>query len=159
MTTPAPDILLVEDHGSAVELFKLALEVNQSRATLAVARDGVEAIAFLYGSEGAGAPAATQLPRLVLLDLNMPRINGFQVLEQVRADARTRDLVVVVFTASDQIADEREARRLGAHDVVRKPVEFEQLCRTVAAMEYKWLSADCAKPAPAATVPRLGEGE
>lgn len=149
MSTAAPDILLVEDCSSDIELFEFALQINKSALTFSVARDGVEAVALLLGEDGSGALADDSLPRVVLLDLNMPRLNGFQVLEQLRAHARTRNLVVVVFSASDQIADEHEARRLGANDYVRKPAGFEQLCQTVADIECKWLRANPAASPPA----------
>lgn len=138
MNIRAADILLVEDSPTDIELFRYAMLQNQSAATLAVARDGVEAVAALLGAQ-AGTDTGPPLPRLVLLDLNMPRMGGFQVLERLRAHAHTRTLTVLVFSASDQAADEREAQRLGANAYVRKPLGFDKLCATLAAIERDWL--------------------
>ena len=144
----APDILLVEDSQSDVDLFMLAHQMNESAATIRVARDGIEAVEVLLGGEHRPRSAQDTLPRLVLLDLNMPRLNGFEVLERLRADERTRQLPVVIFSASDQRSDRLEAERLGANGYVRKPVEFEHLCETLAQFERDWLSADLAPPHP-----------
>lgn len=140
----APDILLVEDSRSDVDLFMLAHQMNGSAATIGVARDGMEAVEVLLGGEGRSGYAQDALPRLVLLDLNMPRLNGFEVLERLRADERTRQLPVVIFSGSDQRSDMLEAERLGANGYVRKPVDFESLCATLAQFERDWLSADLA---------------
>ncbi|MFZ2653015.1 MAG: response regulator [Burkholderiaceae bacterium] len=179
MTDDAPDILLVEDSPTDIELFMFAhTQVNKSATTVRVVRDGVEALEFLLGDqtcpgdvldeppggsrvaspavgrEGAslwplggaspqGGPGETHiaLPRLVLLDLNMPRMNGFEVLERLRADPRTRLLPVVILSASDEKSDAIEAQRLGASDYVRKPGRFEDLCATLAELERRWLGA------------------
>ncbi|WP_332774497.1 response regulator [Polaromonas sp.] len=138
------DILLVEDSRSDVELFMLAHQVNGSAATIRVARDGMEAVEALHSDKSRPGDAPNVLPRLVLLDLNMPRLNGFEVLKRLRADERTRQLPVVIFSGSDQRSDMLEAERLGANGYVRKPVEFENLCATLAQFERDWLSADLA---------------
>ena len=144
MNNSALDILLVEDSQSDVELFMLAHQSNKSSASVKVARDGVEAVEFLLGGENQPKDAQDPLPRLVLLDLNMPRLNGFEVLARLRADERTRRLPVVIFSSSDQGADELEAQRLGANGYVRKPAQFKDLCTTLAQFERDWLSADLA---------------
>jgi CheY-like chemotaxis protein len=122
----------------------LAHQLNQSDANIEVVRDGVEALELLLGSESRPRGAQDALPRLILLDLNMPRLNGFEVLERLRADDRTRLLPVVVFSASNESSDEREAHRLGASGYVRKPASFEKLRATLAQLEREWLSANAA---------------
>jgi CheY-like chemotaxis protein len=139
MNISAPDILLVEDSPSDVDLFMLAHQMNKSAATISVARDGQEAVDVLLGGESRSGGAQNSLPRLVLLDLNMPRLNGFEVLERLRADERTRLLPVVIFSASDQRSDELEAQRLGANGYVRKPARFENLRAALAQFERDWL--------------------
>jgi CheY-like chemotaxis protein len=142
MNNDVLDILLVEDSLSDVDLFMLAHRMNKSVATIRVARDGVEAVDFLLGEESRPANARDALPRLVLLDLNMPRMNGFEVLGRLRADERTRMLPVVVFSSSDEASDEQESRRLGANGYVRKPNEFPELCKTLTRLEGRWLKAE-----------------
>jgi len=128
----------------------LAHKMNKSAATVGVARDGVEALKLLLGGENRSGDAPDALPWLVLLDLNMPRLNGFEVLERLRADERTRLLPVVIFSASDEWSDEREAHRLGANGYVRKPMGFENLRAILAELERHWLRVDA--------VPRLSPG-
>jgi two-component system response regulator len=144
MNISTPDILLVEDSQSDVDLFMLAHQRIKSAATIGVARDGVEAVTFLIGDESRAGDAQNALPRLVLLDLNMPRLNGFEVLERLRADERTRQLPVVIFSSSAQSLDEFEAQRLGASGYVRKPTKFQDLCVTLAELERDWLGPDIA---------------
>jgi len=139
MSVAAPDILLVEDSETDIVLFKFAQQSNRSTTTIEIARDGVEAIEFLLGGEADTANRGKSLPRLVLLDLNMPRLDGFDVLQRLRADPRTASLAVVIFSASDHASDEQEARRLGASGYVRKPSRFETLCTTLAELERDWL--------------------
>ena len=144
MNAAASDILLVDDSESDVDLFLIAHQQNQSAAIVRVARDGVEAVDVLLGGEGCRSEQKQTLPRLVLLDLNMPRLNGFEVLARLRADERTRLLPVVIFSSSDEKSDEREARRLGANGYVRKPAGFEKLRVILAQIERDWLGADTA---------------
>ncbi|WP_332774496.1 response regulator [Polaromonas sp.] len=142
MNISAPDILLVEDSLTSVELFVFALQANQSSATIQVVRDGVQALDFLLGDATRPGSARNTLPRLVLLDIHMPRLDGFQVLERLRADERTRFLPVVILSSSDQESDKREAYRLGANGCIQKPMGFKDSCETIAQLERDWLRAD-----------------
>lgn len=142
MNISAPDILLVEDSPTSAELFVFALEANQSSATIRVARDGVQALDFLLGDATRPGSACNALPRLVLLDLHMPRLGGLQVLERLRADERTRSLPVVILSSSDQESDRREACRLGANGCITKPMGFKDSCEIIAQLERDWLRAD-----------------
>ncbi|MES2353621.1 MAG: response regulator [Pseudomonadota bacterium] len=144
MNMSAPDILLVEDSQSDIELFMFAHQRNKSTAVIRIVRDGVEALDLLLGNENRTEDVLAILPRLVLLDLNMPRLTGFDVLERLRTDERTRRLPIVIFSSSDQSADKLEAHRLGANDYVRKPAQFKDLCAILAQFEHDWLSVDVA---------------
>jgi CheY-like chemotaxis protein len=142
MSLPAPDILLVEDNSNDAELVMIAHQLNRSACTIQVVRDGVAALDFLLGG-GTGSEGAQQpLPRLVLLDLHLPRLNGFEVLERLRADERTRLLPVIIFSSSEQELDVRKSHQLGANDYVRKPSSFETLRKILAQIERDWLKAD-----------------
>ena len=145
MSAALSDILLVEDSESDIDLFMIAHQQNKSSSIVSVARDGVEAVNVLLGEEGATGEGMAALPRLVLLDLSMPRLNGFEVLARLRADERTRHLPVVIFSSSDEKSDEREARRLGANGYIRKPTGFEKLRAVVAQIERDWLKQDSAR--------------
>jgi len=106
-------------------------------------RDGVQALDVLLG-DTTPSETARALPRLVLLDLFMPRIDGFEVLQRLRAHERTRLLPVVVYSSSDQESDQREAYRLGADGYIHKPVGFKDCCEIIARLEREWLRADAA---------------
>jgi len=135
-----PDILLAEDNISDAELFQMALQLNRSTSRLHIVRDGVHALNFLQGGSVSMSAGPGILPRLTLLDLNMPRIDGLEVLKQLRAHPGTRHLAVVIFSSSSETTDRDQARRLGANDYLRKPNQFSELCAVVAQLERVWLS-------------------
>ena len=139
MNTIAPDILLAEDSPTTAELFVCALEANKSAATIQVVRDGVEVLDFLLGDATRPESMRKALPRLVLLDLHMPRLGGLEVLQRLRADERTRLLPVVILSASERESDELDAYRLGANGYIRKPTGFRESCETIAQIERDWL--------------------
>ena len=148
MSPLTPDILLVEDSRTAAELFVLALEANKSDLVLHVVRDGAEALALLLGGVHVSGLAEAPLPRLLLLDLHMPGLNGFEVLERLRAHERTRLLPVVVFSASDAEAHKDRAMRCGATAYLDKPIGFRAACDVIADLERKWLSSEPPAPKP-----------
>lgn len=127
-----PVILLVEDNRDDELLTVRALQASRIRNRLVVARDGVEAIERL-------ADPRTPLPQLVLLDLKLPRVDGFEVLRRIRGEDRTRLLPVVVLTASDETSDIRRSYELGANSYIRKPVDFNQFVRAVRELGMYWL--------------------
>lgn len=133
-------ILLVEDNPDDELLMLRALRKNAVAGEVVVARDGVEALEYLFSAERrAGGPDDT-MPRLVLLDLKLPRLNGFEVLERLRSDARTRLLPVVILTSSRERRDVLEGYGLGANSYVRKPVDFERFIEVVAQLKLYWLN-------------------
>ncbi len=130
-------ILLVEDNEDDIELTLRALERNNVCNRVVVARDGVEALERL--SEG-------DLPQLVLLDLNMPRLGGVEVLRRIRAEARTRMVPVVILTSSREESDLVRGYREGANSYIQKPVDFEQFLEAVRQLGLYWLILNVAPP-------------
>lgn len=132
-------ILLVEDNPDDVRLTLRAFKKNNITNEVVVASDGVEALKYLLepAIEADGSPRA--LPTVVLLDLNLPKIDGFEVLKRIRADERTRRLPVVILTSSKQDQDIVNGYNLGANSYVRKPVDFEQFTRAAAQLGLYWL--------------------
>jgi two-component system, response regulator len=132
-------ILLVEDNQDDELLTLRALKQNHIVNEVIIARDGVEALDFLFGT-GAHAGRDTKVqPLLVLLDLNLPRLDGLDVLERIRADARTRLLSVVVLTSSNEDRDVINSYSKGANAYVRKPVAFAEFAEAVKALGLFWL--------------------
>lgn len=133
MTLPERTILLVEDNPDDEELTVMALTEAGLANPIHVAHDGVEALAWI------AACPHDRLPALVLLDLGLPRIDGFGVLEALRREAATRALPVVVLTSSDIDADIARSYRLGVNSYVRKPVEFDAFAAAVRQLGLYWL--------------------
>lgn len=132
-------ILLVEDNPRDEALTLRALRKSNIANDVVVARDGVEALEYLFG-EGAHAGRDTdEMPQLVLLDLKLPKVDGLQVLQRIRSDERTRRLPVVVFTSSGEEEDLIKSYDLGANSYVRKPVEFEQFMDATRQLGLYWL--------------------
>jgi two-component system response regulator len=132
-------ILLVEDNQDDVELTLHALKENNIPNDVAVARDGAEAIDLLFES-GKSSGTRRFRPALVLLDLKLPGLNGFDVLKRIREDDSTRLIPVVILTSSREELDLLKGYRLGANSYVRKPVDFRQFLTTVQQLSAYWLS-------------------
>jgi two-component system, response regulator len=139
-------ILLVEDNPDDVALTLRALKTHNITNDVVVARDGVEALDYLFGTKGEPAPA--ELPAVVLLDLNLPRVNGLEVLERIRAEERSRMLPVVILTSSDEERDVVKGYSLGANSYVRKPVDFVQFTEAARQLGLYWLLINRAPPTP-----------
>ena len=151
----ARQILLVEDNSDDELLTLRALKKNHIANEVVVARDGVEALDFLFATgEHAGRDASVQ-PQLVLLDLNLPRINGLEVLKRIRADERTRFLAVVVLTSSKEDEDVMRSYTNGANAYVRKPVEFERFTEAVRTLGLFWLLLNESVPSMRTQTPGL----
>ena len=131
------EILLVEDNPDDVILTLHALRAHHLNNQVQVARDGEEALAFLFGPEN--GPNPTNGPSLILLDLKLPKLDGLEVLRQIKADPRTRSIPVVVLTASHEDRDIETCYALGANSYIVKPVDFEQFTRTVHTLGLYWL--------------------
>jgi len=131
-------ILLVEDNPDDVKLTIKAFERSRLANLVEVARDGVEAIDFLYGEGKHASRDVSHLPAVVLLDLKMPRMDGLEVLRRIRADERTKLLPVVVLTSSLEDKDRVESYRLGTNSYVRKPVDFHEFVDAAQQLGLYW---------------------
>ena len=132
-------ILLVEDNPDDEALTRRALVKNNIQNEIVVARDGAEALDFLFctGTFASRDPGA--VPEVVLLDLKLPKIDGLEVLRRLRADERTRLLPVVILTSSKEEQDLVNGYLLGANSYIRKPVNFEQFVEAVRQLGLYWL--------------------
>lgn len=133
-----PAVLLVEDNPDDEGLVARALRRLPNPPELEVARDGVEAIGYFFGDDGAVRAHGVNIPAVVLLDIKMPRMDGFEVLRHLRTDERTRAVPVVMFTSSDEERDIFEAYKLGASSYVRKPLDFEEFAQAVREIVQYW---------------------
>jgi CheY-like chemotaxis protein len=131
-------ILLAEDDRGDQELTRRALEEGKIRNDLRVVEDGEEALAYLYRRGKYKDPATSPRPDLLLLDLNLPRIDGRQVLEKIRSDSKLRRMAVVVLTTSRQEEDILRSYELGCNSFITKPVGMEQFIRVIHALEEYW---------------------
>ena len=134
------DILLVEDNPDDVELTRLAFAEAGAPHRLHVLSDGAEAVDYLLRRGRHAAREAADLPALVLLDLNLPRLDGREVLQAIRADDTTRCLPVVVLTTSAEPGDVDKAYALGANSYIQKPVEFDRFVEVVRQVGRYWLA-------------------
>ena len=139
-------ILLVEDNPRDEALTLRALKKNNIVNEVVVARDGVEALDYLFGTGGHAGRDLSAMPQLVLLDLKLPKIDGLQVLQKIRSDERTRRLPVVIFTSSNEEEDLIKSYNLGANSYVRKPVDFEQFLEATRQLGMYWLVLNEAAP-------------
>ena len=133
------EILLVEDNPDDVDLTLHAFRKHNLANRIQVARDGAEALEFVFCT---GAHAQRRLddgPRLILLDLKLSRVDGFEVLRRLKADPRTRMIPVVVLTTSREDRDVVESYHLGANSYIRKPVDFEQFTEAVRQLGLYWM--------------------
>ena len=137
-STAETQILLVEDNQDDADLAVLAFQLNQIPATVVVARDGVEALDYLF-STGFRAGTDPIEPAMVLLDLKLPRISGLEVLRRLRSDDRTRAIPVVVLTSSAEQRDYEDVARIGASLYVRKPVDFNEFRDLTRQLAQAWL--------------------
>jgi CheY-like chemotaxis protein len=140
-------ILLVEDSPDDVALAMRAFRKSDVRSEVVVARDGVEALDYLFGTgQHAGRDTRVQ-PQVVLLDLKLPRVDGLEVLRRLRSDERTKLLPVVVLTASVEEQDVVRSYSLGANSYIRKPVEYTRFAEAVQQLGRYWLVLNESPPA------------
>jgi len=132
-------ILVVEDNPRDEALTLRALKKNNVANDVVVARDGVEALDYLFGTGSYAGRDVSEIPEIVLLDLKLPKMDGLQVLAKLRADRRTRFIPVVVFTSSSEQEDMIKSYDLGANSYIRKPVDYVQFTEAVRQLGLYWL--------------------
>lgn len=132
-------ILLVEDNPDDEALTLRALKKNNILNEVVVARDGVEALDYLFGTGSHAGRDTTLQPHLILLDLKLPKIDGLEVLRKLRADPRTSLLPVTILTTSSEEPDVLKGYQLGANSYIRKPVDFGQFMEAVRQLGLYWL--------------------
>lgn len=132
-------ILLVEDNPDDEALTLRALRKNNILNQVVVARDGVEALDYLFGTGVHAGRDIENQPQVVLLDLKLPKLDGLEVLKRIRSDIRTRLQSVVILTTSNEDRDIVSSYELGANSFIRKPVDFEQFMEAVRQLGLYWL--------------------
>jgi two-component system response regulator len=132
-------ILLVEDNADDEELTLRALKKNNIQNEVVVARDGVEALDYLFGTGAYAGRDTSNVPSVTLLDLKLPKVDGLEVLKRLRADERTKLLPVVILTSSKEEQDLLNGYKFGANSYIRKPVDFAQFMEAVRNLGLYWL--------------------
>ena len=141
-------ILLVEDNPDDEELTRMALEQSNVANDLVVAHDGVEALDYVFGTGPHAGGPPPELPAVILLDLKLPRIDGLEVLQRIRADERTKRVPVVVLTSSKEEQDVLDSYGFGANSYIRKPVEFDKFFDATKQLGMYWLVRNEIVPKP-----------
>lgn len=134
------DVLLVEDNASDLEMTLRALGKNNLANRVFAARDGAEALDFVFARGAYESRDVQQLPHVIFLDLKLPKIDGTEVLRQLKTDERTRDVPVVIVTSSAEERDRLQTYQLGANSYVVKPIDFESFASTLAQVGFYWLA-------------------
>jgi two-component system, response regulator len=138
MSRDMVEILLVEDNPADAELTLHSLRKNQLANSIYVVRDGEEALDFLF-CRRAYAGRDSSIPKLVLLDLKLPKVDGAEVLQAMRAEVRTKAIPVVVLTSSKEQQDVTKMYQLGVNSYIQKPVDFDQFQQTIRQLGLYWL--------------------
>lgn len=139
MTENGVEILLVEDNPNDVELTLHAFKKHNLTNRIHVARDGAEALDYLFAEGEYSGRDVNHRPKVILLDLKLPKVDGLEVLKRVKADPRTKTIPVVVLTSSGEDRDIVESYNLGVNSYIRKPVDFEQFTESVRTIGMYWL--------------------
>jgi len=139
---PEVEILIVEDNARDLELTMRALAKHNLGNKVVVARDGQEAMDFLFCRGRHEERDTSSGPHVIFLDMKLPKIDGIEVLRQVKADERTRLIPVVMVTSSAQERDMAESYRLGVNSYVVKPIDFDAFVRTIADLGFYWLAVN-----------------
>ena len=133
------EILLVEDNPNDAELTLRALKKNNLANRVMHAKDGVEAIEFIFGSGAYAGRSVEKTPKVILLDLKLPKVNGIEVLERIKGEERTKNIPIVVLTSSREDSDLTKCYELGVNSYIVKPVEFENFVKAISDLGFYWL--------------------
>lgn len=139
-------ILLVEDDANDEELTLMAFKKANIGIKIVVTRDGAEALDFLFSTGKYANKENNEMPHVILLDLNLPKVGGLEVLRQIRSDERTKSIPVVILTSSKQDRDVLEGYNFGANSYVVKPVDFPQFLKAIQELGLYWLYRNQAMP-------------
>jgi two-component system, response regulator len=139
MSEQAIEILMVEDSTSDAELILRALKKNHSTIQVKVATDGEEALNFLLGQSEFSDYKPPNTPKVILLDLKLPKVDGFEVLKIIKNNPKTKLIPVVILTSSGEEIDVVESYQLGANSYIVKPVDFDKFMKTIDTLGFYWL--------------------
>jgi len=142
-------ILLVEDNPNDIKLALHAFKTHNLANAVHVVRDGAEALEFIFGTQRYAGRNVASGPKLILLDLKLPLVDGIEVLRRIKTDEQTCMIPVVVMTSSNEERDMVESYRLGVNSYIRKPVDFNQFSEAVRQLGYYWLLLNQVPPSPA----------
>jgi len=133
------EIVMIEDNPNDAELITRALRKHNLANKIVHLKDGAEALEFLLSPNDPVHQSDRGVPRVVLLDIKLPKIDGMEVLRMMKSDARTRDIPVVILTSSSEDRDIKEAYRLGVNSFVTKPIKFDEFAAVVAKLGIYWV--------------------
>lgn len=133
------DIILIEDSPQDIEMILDAFKEHNMAYEVHVLTDGAGALDYFFGPQGCIFGATSQFPKLILLDLNLPKVDGFDVLKHLKSDEKTRQIPVAVFTSSNEYVDRVQCYALGANSYIVKPLDSEVFSRFVADIGSYWL--------------------
>ena len=136
------EILLVEDNARDLELTMRALSKHKLANRVTAVRDGAEALDFVFARGSYAHRSVDNTPTVIFLDLKLPKVDGIDVLREIKADPRTRSIPVVVVTSSAEEKDVVETYRLGVNSYVVKPIDFDSFIKTVADLGFYWLAVN-----------------
>lgn len=133
------EVVLVEDNPNDAELIVRCLKKHNLANKIVLLKDGAEALGFLFAEDGPIRQGDHCTPRVVLLDIKLPKVDGIEVLRRIKADDRGKDIPVVMLTSSNEIRDVKEAYELGVNSYVTKPIKFEDFAKVVAELGMYWM--------------------
>lgn len=139
MKTDEVEILLVEDNSTDVELTLRALKRHNLANKVHVVTDGEQALEFIFANGSYNDRDINKKPKVILLDLKLPKVDGLEILRKVKSDERTKDIPVVVLTSSKEEKDRMESYRLGVNSYIAKPVDFSRFTEAVRELGFYWL--------------------
>jgi two-component system, response regulator len=139
MTNKSVEILLVEDNPNDIELTLYALKKHRVAERVDIVRNGVEALEYLFCTGSYAYRQVGDLPQLILLDLKLPKLDGLEVLRQIKVNDRTQNIPVIALTSSREDADVRESYRLGVNSYIVKPIDFDNFTELIRRLGMYWL--------------------